>query len=65
METVSTLLAICGWNPPFTGEFPSQMASNTGFDVFVDVCLNRRFQTPECDVIVMTFAAHWTGIILW
>ena len=33
METLSTLLAFCERNPPVTGGFPSQRASNTG-DVF-------------------------------
>ena len=45
------------WNPPATGGFPSQKASNAGFGVLFDVSLNkrlnkqsscRRFETPRC-----------------
>ena len=42
METVSALLAICEGNPPVTGGFLSQRASNTGFDDSFDVSLNKR-----------------------
>ena len=43
-------------NPPVTGGFPSQRDSNAGFDVFFNVCLNKRlnkqtrrwwFETPS------------------
>ena len=37
METVSALLALCEGNPPVTGGFPSQWASNASCDVFFDV----------------------------
>ena len=37
MEMLSMLLALCEGNP---GGFPSQRASNLGFDVFFDVSLN-------------------------
>ena len=55
MQAVFTLLALCEGNPPVTGGFSSQRASNTGFDVFFDVSLNKRqnkqsscrwFETP-------------------
>ena len=39
MEIFSALLALCEGNSPVTGEFPSQRASNAGFDVFFDVNL--------------------------
>ena len=38
---LSILLALCEGNPPVTGGFPSQRASNTAFDVFFDVNLNK------------------------
>ena len=40
METLSALLVICEGNPPVTGGFPSQMASDAGFGVLFDVNLN-------------------------
>ena len=55
METFPTLLALCTWNSPITGEFPSQSPGVRSFDVFVDLRLRRRlskqtrrrcFQTP-------------------
>ena len=36
METFSTLLALYEGNPSFTGEFPSQRASNAGLWGFVE-----------------------------
>ena len=66
METVFALLALCEGNPQEIGGFPSQKASNVGFDVFFEVHLNKRinkqssrrwFHTPglslrrHCNVI--------------
>ena len=42
METFSALLALCMWNSPVTGEFPSQWLVTRNFDVFFDLCLNKR-----------------------
>ena len=42
METVSALLAICAGNSPVTGEFTSQRPVTRSFDVFFDLCLNKR-----------------------
>ena len=59
MEAVSALLAFCEKNPPVTDGLPSQRVSNTGFDVFFDLSLNKRlnkppshwwFETPECSL---------------
>ena len=44
METFSALLAICEGNPPVTGEFPSQKSVTRSFDVFFNVCLNKRLR---------------------
>ena len=55
METFSALLAFCVGNSPVTGEFPSQRLVTRSFDVFFDLCLNKRlskeswgwlFETP-------------------
>ena len=43
METLSALLAICAGNPPVPGEFPAQRPVTRSFDVFFDLCLNKRW----------------------
>ena len=56
METFSELLAICAGNSPVSGEFPAQRPVTWSFDVFFDVCPNKRlskqswgwwFETPS------------------
>ena len=56
METFSALLAICAGNSPVTGELPAQRPVTRSFDVFFDLCLNKRlskqwwgwwFETPS------------------
>ena len=42
MEIFSTLLALCVGTSPATGEFPAQWPATRSFDVFFDVCLNKR-----------------------
>ena len=42
MKTFSMLLALCEGNPPVTGGFPSQGTVARSFDVFRDLCLNKR-----------------------
>ena len=42
MKTFSALLAFCSRNSPVTGEFPAQRPVTRSFDVFFDLCLNRR-----------------------
>ena len=42
METFSALLAFCAGNSPVTGEFPAQRPVPRSFDVFFDLCLNKR-----------------------
>ena len=57
METFSALLAICVGNSPVPGEFPAQRRVTRSFDVFFDLCLNKRlskqwwgwwFEMPSC-----------------
>ena len=42
MEAFSALLALCTGNSPVTGEFPAQRPVTWSFDVFFDLCLNKR-----------------------
>ena len=42
METFSALLAIWAGNSPVPGEFPTQRPVTRSFDVFFDLCLNKR-----------------------
>ena len=42
METFSVLLALCVGNSPVTSEFPSERPVTQSFDVFFDLCLNKR-----------------------
>ena len=42
MEAFSTLLALCAGNSPVPGEFPAQRPVTRSFDIFFDLCLNKR-----------------------
>ena len=42
METFSALLAFSTENSPVTGEFPAQRPVTLTFDVFFDLCPNKR-----------------------
>ena len=44
METFSALLAICAGNSPASSEFPTQRPVTRSFDVFFDLCLNKRLR---------------------
>ena len=50
MATFSALLAFCVGNSPVTCEFPAQRPVTQSFDVFFDLCLNKRLskQTWAC-----------------
>ena len=56
METFSAPLALCARNSPVPGEFPAQRPVTRSFDVFFNLCLNKRlskqswswwFETPS------------------
>ena len=49
METFSALLAICVGNSPVPGEFPAQRPVTQSFDVFFDLCLNKRLSKQSWD----------------
>ena len=38
-ENISSLLALCVWNSPVTGEFPLQRQVTRGVDIFFDVVM--------------------------
>ena len=59
METFSALLALYARNSPVTDEFPPQKPVTWSFDVFFDLCLDKRlskhlwgwwFETPSCSL---------------
>ena len=59
METFSALLVLCAGNSPVTVEFPAQRPVMQSFDVFFDLCLNKRlskqswgwwFEMPSCSL---------------
>ena len=49
METFSALLALCAGNSPVSGEVPAQMPVTRSFDVFFDLCLNKRLRKQSWD----------------
>ena len=66
VEKISALLAICAGNSPVPGDFPTQRLVTRSFDVFFDLCPNKRlskqprgwwFETPpwplwhQCNVV--------------
>ena len=71
METFSALLTICAGNSPVTGEFPAQRPVTRSFDVFFDLCLNKRlskqswgwwFETPSRSLWRHCIEASYPGI---
>ena len=42
MEIFSALLAICAENSPVPGEFPTQRPVTRSFDVYFELCPNKR-----------------------
>ena len=59
MEILSALLTLCAGNSPVTGVLLSQRPVTRRFDVFFDLCLNKRlskqwwcwwFETPACSL---------------
>ena len=44
MEIFSALLALCAGNSPITGEIPAQRPVTRSFDVFCELCLNKRLR---------------------
>ena len=70
MVTSSALLVLCVGNSPVTGEFPSQRPVTRSFDVFLDLCLNKRlnkqswgwwFETSSCSLWRQYSELYWTS----
>ena len=58
-ESFSALLGLCAGKSPVTRKFPSQRPMTRSFEVFFDLCLNKRlskqswgwwFETPSCSL---------------
>ena len=66
METFSMLLAICAGNWPVTGEFPSQRPVTWSFDVYFDLCLNKRLSKQWWGWwFVMPLRSLWHDCNIW
>ena len=79
MESFSALLALCEGNSPVTGEFPSQRLVMRSFDIFFDMCLNKRnkrlskqswgwwFETLSCSLCRHLYAigSRWLDLTHW
>ena len=75
IETFSALLAIYAGNSPASGEFPAQRPVTRSFDVFFDLCLNKRlrkqsrgwwFETLSCplwrhrnEILTLVYVPLW------
>ena len=71
MEAFFALLDLCEGNPRFTGGFPSQTPVTRSFDVFFDLCLNKRlsknsrrrwFETPLHSLWRDDSDVHWAAM---
>ena len=58
MEAFSALLAFCAGNSPVTGEFLVQRPVTPSFDVFFDLCLNKRLINTRGAVDLRRHGAH-------
>ena len=64
METFSALLAICAGNSPASGEFPAQRPVTLSFDVFLDLCLNKRLRKQPQGWWFETLSRHYAVIVM-
>ena len=63
MGTFSALLALYARNSPVTGEFPSQRQVTRSFDVFCDLCLNKRLSKQLWGWWFETHRAHYDATV--
>ena len=74
-EAFSALLAICAGNSPVPGEFPTQRPVTRSFDVYYDLCPNKRWvnkreagdlrhNRAHYDVIVMCMPISWNCMVI-
>ena len=59
METFSASLAICAGNSPVSGEFPTQRPVTRSFDVFFDLCLNKRLRKQSRAGDLRRYRTHY------
>ena len=64
----SALLTLCAWNSQVTGEFPAQRPATQNFDVFFDLCLNKRLSKQSIrwwfETLIMIWDAHYDVIVM-
>ena len=69
METISAVLALCAGNSPVTSEFPSQRPVTRSFDVFFDLCLNKRLSKQSwglwCEMPWRSLWRHRNDVRKW
>ena len=59
METFSASLTLCTGNSPLTGEFPSQWPVARNFNIFLDLCLNKRMSKQSIRWCLRRHRAHY------
>ena len=64
METFSASLAICAGNSPTSGEFPAQRPVMPSFDVFFDLCLNKRLRKQSEAGDLRRYHIHYDVIVM-
>ena len=65
METFSALLAICAGNSPVPGEFPTQRPMTRSFDVYFDLCPNKRLSKQARGLWFETQSRPLYIIVMW
>ena len=65
MEAFSALLAICAGNSPVPGEFPTQMPVTRSFDVYFDLCPNKRWVNKREAGDLIHNRAHYDVIVMF
>ena len=64
METFSSLLASCAGKSPASGEFPAQSPVTRSFDVFFDLCLNKRRENNREAGYLRRYRVHYDVIVM-
>ena len=64
MKTFSALLAICAGNSPVTDEFPAQRPVTRRFDIFFDMCQNKRLSKQRWGWWFETHRAHYDTTVM-
>ena len=69
METFAALLAICSENSPVPGEFHTQRPVTWSFDVYFDLCLNKRLSKQSWgwwfETLSSTLWCHRNGLFCY